>query len=98
MSDNFRCDKNVISFANRVCSYVFRLGSREIDYAPQDDLRFSKPVADGYLGTPVKVALINRKAETEDELGEDREYEAEYIAAEIHRLINEETKADGSRI
>jgi len=42
MSENFRCDKAVISFANRICSMIFSAFSESISYTAEDDLRFSK--------------------------------------------------------
>ncbi len=42
MSDNFRCDENVIKFTNTVCSKVFDAFSDSIGYTSSDDLVFSK--------------------------------------------------------
>ena len=94
MSENFRCDKSVIQFANTVCSHLFKTASQSIDYKDEDDLSFSKPVNDGQSFSKVEVALIERK---DAEVSFDNA-EAAYIASEIDRLIREETKSDGSPI
>ena len=94
MSENFRCDKTIIDFANKVCSYLFTTASENIDYADEDNLSFSKLVPDGYVPTRVTVNLIDRKAVDV----EFENAEAAYIASEINRLINEEKKANGEPI
>ena len=38
MSDNFRCDKNVIDFTNQVCSTIFSACAESIGYTREDDL------------------------------------------------------------
>ena len=104
MSDNFRCDKSVIDFTNAVCSPIFSACADSIGYTHDDDLRFSKITDEGYTSPPVNVVILKkpsreeRMSADENELLIGRELEAEYIAAEIERLINEEKKADGSRI
>ncbi len=104
MSDNFRCDKNVIDFTNQVCSTIFSACADSIGYTRNDDLGFSKqlPYQD-YVSPKVKVALITApEGESADDVEVDADarkiWEAEYIAEEISRLIREEKKADGSPI
>ena len=105
MSDNFRCDKNVIDFTNAVCSTVFSACADSIGYTPEDDLRYSKiPPSEDYISPKVKIALITPP----DDISEDEEIEtdsdarkvwdARYIASEIKRLMREEKKADDSPI
>ncbi|MBP3315397.1 MAG: UvrD-helicase domain-containing protein [Clostridia bacterium] len=105
MSDNFRCDKNVIDFTNAVCSTVFSACADSIGYTPEDDLRYSKiPPSEDYISPKVKIALITPP----DDIAEDEEivtdsdarkvWDARYIASEIKRLMREEKKADGSPI
>ncbi len=104
MSDNFRCDKNVIDFTNQVCSTIFSACSESIGYTREDDLGFSKAIPyEGYVSPKVKVALITAPEENDaDGIDVDsnarKAWEAEYIAEEISRLIREEKKADGSPI
>ena len=43
MSENFRCDENIIKFTNLVCSRLFGATADSIGYTSADDLRFSKP-------------------------------------------------------
>ena len=42
MSNNFRCDRSVIDFANKVCSTFFGECAESIDYSSADDLICSK--------------------------------------------------------
>ncbi len=112
MSDNFRCDRNIIDFANLVCSYIFSFCQNSIHYQPQDDLVFSKPVPGDYISPDVNLAIIVTPKDTEEETDseifrempkeipklEKRQWEALYIAKEIRRLIAEEKKADGTPI
>ena len=108
MSSNFRCDENVIKFANSVCSYLFTNAKGGIKYAPEDDLEFAKCNIDGYIPSdspaPVTVVLADKASrksdvtddgETEDEFSN---LEAAYIASEIKRLIGSEKKNDGTDI
>ncbi|MBE6667294.1 MAG: helicase-exonuclease AddAB subunit AddA [Ruminococcaceae bacterium] len=111
MSENFRCDKNIIDFTNLVCSRLFASCASSIGYSSADDLRFSKPLPnDDYTSPKVDVSVIITKAKESD--GEEKskrkkadtdepsnaEIEAEYIAEKIEYLINNEKKADGSPI
>lgn len=105
MSDNFRCDRNVIDFTNKVCSTVFSACTDSIGYTPEDDLRCSKPVpSEDYISPKVKIALITPPEDISDdeEIETDSDarkvWEAKYIACEIKRLIREEKKADGTPI
>ena len=94
MSENFRCDKTIITCANEVCSYLFKTGSLNIDYKDEDDLHFSKDVEADHKFNKVKITLLEGKKATSDL----ENAEAAYVASEINRLINEEKKADGSPI
>ncbi|MBR2353868.1 MAG: UvrD-helicase domain-containing protein, partial [Clostridia bacterium] len=106
MSENFRCDKNVIDFTNIVCSRIFYACEKSIGYCPEDDLRFSKALPhDAYVSPKAQVAVLtvpsakkgpNPSGEEDPPIA--KEIEAEYIAGEIERLIRTEKKADGSAI
>ena len=106
MSNNFRCDKNVIDFSNLVSSYLFSNCGQSIGYRPEDDLIFSKQLPyDDYLSPKVTVALTGVKSEcegeketTDSEQTANIYHEAEYIAKEISHLLNSQTKADGTPI
>ena len=110
MSNNFRCDENVIDFTNKVCSTIFSACAESIGYTSADDLKFSKALPHSeYVSNKVKVALITPPEDFEgyegygdDNLDTDSEarkqWEAKYIAREISRLIREERKANGEPI
>ena len=106
MSDNFRCDKPVIDFANKVCAFLFSACESTVGYRPQDDLVCSKST-DGIVApehpVPVTLAVFDapprKKARGEDEDdAEDVREEAVWVAAEISRLLREEKLDSGAPI
>ncbi|MBQ9080675.1 MAG: UvrD-helicase domain-containing protein [Clostridia bacterium] len=102
MSENFRCDQNVIKFVNLVCSRMFRACGKSVGYVASDDLVFAKPCADDYAAPQVNVAIIvaDEKSDEPTDGGEDTEQATEisYIAAEISRLLRDDHRADGKTI
>ncbi|MBE6662144.1 MAG: hypothetical protein E7606_02540 [Ruminococcaceae bacterium] len=105
MSNNFRCDKNVIDFSNLISSYLFENCGQSIGYRKEDDLIFSKALPhEDYVSPKVTIALTGISAADGEEKEEKTEkeekiyYEAEYIATEISRLLSSEKKADGTPI
>lgn len=103
MSNNFRCDENVIKFTNKVFSFLFGNCPKSIEYTPEDDLIFSKSEPERTLPSPkVKIAVITdelgRNREKSDDGGDAINPEAIWIANEINRLIKYEKKADGTPI
>ena len=108
MSENFRCDRNVIRFVNAVCSYLFAACGESIGYLPQDDLIFSKAEPEGYAAPKVQVRVIVPPEKTDEEdtpaeaMQEDAEEtvnpEIRYVVSEIVRLLHEGKKADGTPI
>ncbi len=100
MSDNFRCDRNIVNFSNIVSSYLFRNCGESIGYRPEDDLVFGKALpSEDYVSPLVKLVLISADDAPEEEGNDEKVYyEAEYIAAEIQRLLDGERKADGTPI
>lgn len=108
MSSNFRCDENVIRFANAVCAFLFSVASGGITYTPNDDLEFAKNKTDGYTAPeppiPATVVLIEPESKSNKYSNDDEEEdvasnaEAKYIACEIARLIKKEKKNDGKKL
>lgn len=105
MSNNFRCDENVIRFTNLVCSCIFSACADSIGYCKDDDLVFSKQKPrEDYTSPKVTVSVITPPTNTDgdhnsfDDGKDKKEWEAEYIALEIERLIRTEKKADGKPI
>ncbi len=114
MSENFRCDENVIAFTNSVCSEIFSAFADSIGYTPSDDLKFGKgrPYPE-YKSPKVKLNIIQKPEETEETDEEDRDEaktgesyenpdklydEATVTANEIALLVRDHKNADGSRI
>ena len=114
MSENFRCDENVIDFTNLVCSRIFGATADSIGYTAADDLRFAKfPPSSSHK---VELAVIlteqdekvdadddetstNSSSDTSDtDALDNEEYEAEYIASKVDSLIGKETLANGKKI
>lgn len=110
MSENFRCDRNVIRFVNAICSYLFAACGESIGYVPQDDLIFSKAEPEGYQSPLVQMRVIvpppKDEAGEEDATtaGEEKDEEdasnpeVRYVVSEIVRLLHEGKKADGTPI
>ena len=106
MSDNFRCDKPVIDFANQICAFLFSACEKTVGYRPQDDLVCAKQQEERPLPNhpaPVTLAVFDapprKKTRGEDEDdAEDVREEAVWVASEISRLLREETLDDGSAI
>ena len=103
MSNNFRCDENIIDFTNLVCSYLFGICSENIGYCKEDDLRFTKQKpSDDFVSQKVTLAIITPP---EDEASDyvsnaenNRESEARYIAAQISKLLKHGKLANGERV
>ena len=106
MSNNFRCDKNIIDFTNKIFAFLFGNCGESIEYSPSDDLIFSKDEKGRTLPSPIvniTVVTSDEKAkeddssENEDEKSEINS-EALWIAKEIDRLLKYERKADNNPI
>jgi ATP-dependent helicase/nuclease subunit A len=96
----------VIDFANKVCAFLFSACENTVGYRPQDDLVCSKST-DGITApahpAPVTLAVFDapprKKAHGEDEDdAEDVREEAVWVAAEISRILREETLDNGAPV
>ena len=110
MSENFRCDENVIAFTNSVCAEIFSAFRDSIGYTSADDLRFGKgrPFEE-YSSPKVCLNVIQKPEETDEEDDDGAEVEntaspdkfydeATLTANEIIDLVKNGKNADGSRI
>ena len=89
---NFRCDRPIIDYTNRVAGTLFRHASRTFSYAVQDDLAFSKPAPTGL--EPVRTAVFERRYSLPK--GEEAAAaEAAYVAKEISHLLSFGRKNNG---
>lgn len=105
MSSNFRCDKEIIDFSNAVFDSLFGVTGESIGYERADRLGFSKKMDGRHIEALPAVALVTggKASYTDDEENEPDtddgvDYEAEYVAREIERLISEERLDNGERI
>ncbi len=113
MSENFRCDENVIFFTNSVCSNVFSAFADSIGYTKDDDLKFGKKKpSEDYLSPSVEINILEPPEETDE--GSERQDqrpseferesagglsdEATVTANAISELIRNGKNADGSPI
>lgn len=102
MSQNFRCDKGVVDFVNRIFDTVFGHLGESIGYVPEDRLTFSKlaPVGDAYP----EITLVDPQVQTDEEDDEEEdapgavEAEARAIGRKILSLLDGGKKNDGSPI
>ena len=106
MSENFRCDRPVIDFANQICGFLFSACEKSVGYTKQDDLVCSKYALEKTepQTPPVQVAVFDppprrKKGDTESD-GEDPDFNAEarWTALEISRLLREEHLDNGAPI
>lgn len=107
MSENFRCNKEVIDFTNLVSNYAFG-NSYGIPYVSKDDLKFSKTKGLSPIEQLVEVNLFTKPPQKPKEGCEDydqkleayengRVAQEEYVAKEIKRIIDEKTKSEGDK-
>ncbi len=98
MSDNFRCDRPVIDFANRVCAFLFSACEETVGYRPEDDLvaskRMPETLPDG-LPAPVECVIFDKSQEASED---GIHPEATWVAGEISRLLREGHLDDGRAI
>ncbi len=86
MSENFRCDQNVIDFTNLVCARVFSAFCESIGYTSEDDLRFAKKLpSPEYTSPTVQINIIEKIKDNESDEPEEDEALAE----------NDDESADG---
>ncbi|MBE6584281.1 MAG: hypothetical protein E7649_04755 [Ruminococcaceae bacterium] len=67
MSENFRCDENVVKFTNLICSGIFSAFAQSIGYTNDDDLRFAKgrPFQD-YQSPKTVISLVHSPKYTQN--------------------------------
>ncbi|MBR2721875.1 MAG: UvrD-helicase domain-containing protein [Clostridia bacterium] len=108
MSENFRCNKPVIDFANRICSFLFSASEENVGYREEDDLKFAKR-CDNPSPAPVQLVVFepparkSKHAQVESNAEErssdtSQKQEILWTAAEISRLLREECLDDGKAI
>lgn len=102
MSENFRCDPNVIRFVNLVCGYTFAACPDTIGYKPEDDLVCGKKMpSDDYVSPPVTLLLTERPDTPPDGASpylSPNDAEAELVARRICRLIGHKRLANGALV
>ena len=101
-SKNFRCDRPIVSYVNRVAGRLLAAAGGS-PYTAADDLAFGKlpPFGEEPVRTHVFALPTRGKgapALTEEEAERLSVRECEWIAAEIGRLLREGRKNDGSPI
>lgn len=94
LSNNFRCDEKVIDFSNIVSGCLFTGGRGDIPFTEDDLLIHSK--VDTECGEPVHVVLID--GSDDEDAADVSSREAEYVAAEIERLLKGCKKNNGEPI
>ena len=112
MSQNFRCDKNIVDFVNGIFDTMFGLLGESIGYMPDDRLEFAKVYPDGSCptGHVPEIHLIEKAARNAssdpDDLARSIIYDefknfgvmAEHIARKIDELLYKERLASGNLI
>ncbi len=101
MSENFRCNRPIIDFANSVCGFLFSACEKSVGYRPQDDLVYAKSSEHSETDAPpVQVAIFDNgiAVKNEEETESNGPAEAVWVAAEIARLLREETLDNGKAV
>lgn len=110
MSENFRSEAPIIDFVNAVCAPLFK--TSRLYYDKSDDLVAARKTDAGFTPPSPRVVIIEKPHGYKDEncdsdgenqseientiTGDDFDREAEWVAAEIARIIKTESKSDGS--
>ncbi len=97
MSDNFRCDPSVIQMANHLSDYMF-LNTRGFTYVSGDRLKCSKRLPDSFNGQNAELCIIDSSDIDEDSHLNGLDPQAEFVAQEIKRLLENGTLPNGDRI
>lgn len=93
MSENFRCDKPIIDFVNRVSRHTFVPSNGTVNYCDADDLICK--ASDSYAN-PVTVAILNTG---DGDNKTDENPEIVYVVNEIKRLLlDNELTNNGKRL
>ena len=95
MSQNFRCNEEIIDFTNHICDKLMPLISPSMHYTADDSLVFGKK-RESDEKHPVNVAIIANPKKDSPYYGIDAE--AEYVADEIAKLLDGEKKDNGTEI
>jgi ATP-dependent helicase/nuclease subunit A len=91
MSENFRCDRPVIDFANSVCSFLFSACEDSVGYRPEDDLKCGKLPPEEAAYPPIDVQTVvfepypkkKKNTDADEDNAKKPRREAVWIAAEI---------------
>ncbi|MBO5378865.1 MAG: UvrD-helicase domain-containing protein [Clostridia bacterium] len=97
MSDNFRCDENVIKLTNDVSDYMF-LNSHGIPYEPKDHLIFRKLVPENYVPQPSEICVLDRDLIDEESEKSHELLQAEYVAQRIKEMLDCGVHSSGKSI
>lgn len=109
MSKNFRCDRTVVDFVNKIFDFLFAHTGESIHYVPEDRLTYAKVGEDPTLSAPVVCAFFNPSPKanpTPEELLEEPDdggveedellgEEPLWVAQEIKRLLDSGVTHDG---
>ena len=98
LSENFRCDKPIVDFANGVFDKLFGATGASIGYCDGDRLRFAKPAEKCSPEPILPVVRMFKDPVTEDGDAPAEDAECAWVADEIARLTSEGNRADGAPI
>ena len=98
LSENFRCDKPIVDFANAVFDKLFGAAGSSIGYCEGDRLRFAKPAEKCSPEPILPVVRMFKNPVTEGGDPPAEDAECAWVADEIVRLTTEGNRADGKPI
>ncbi len=97
MSDNFRCDPCIIDASNHVSDYMF-LNSKGFNYVTEDRLKHSKIHPSDFEPQKAELCLIDRSSVSDDSFLNEVDSQAEFVAQEITRLLDNGRLPNGEKI
>ncbi|MBO4983520.1 MAG: UvrD-helicase domain-containing protein [Clostridia bacterium] len=97
MSDNFRCDPSVIKMANHLSDHMF-LNTKGFTYVEGDKLKCSKKLPNDFVGQNAELCIIDSSSIDEESPLNDIDPQAEFVAQEIKRLLDNGYLPNGEKI
>ena len=95
MSENFRCNKEVIGFTNMIFDSLMPLLSPDMNYTTSDSLVFKKK-RESDTKIPVEIVIAESAPSNSDD--KKKNFEAKFVASEIKRIVGNETLDNGTPV
>ena len=101
MSNNYRCDEAIINFVNNVFDKLFGACKESVGYEYADRLIYKKSYEKNepdYEPPTICLVPTNESDDSEDGAVSKEAASAQFVAKRIKKLLESETRSDGSKI